>query len=159
MQVDGGAPGDVRKQESSHAYEKAPIAAMFEDCLQYFERIDMIQDPEMAGFPNLDGYFSRFRQWGSDTGAQTRALDHTLRKASQLQQATKDLLRDLLTALQNSKIHAFPRHGMVFWCFLHVEIRNSMATLVSISPTHGVSCTHAYILSTGPTKLCYGLQF
>ena len=109
MPIKGGVPSDVRKQESSHAYEKAPIAAIFEDCLQYFERIEAIeQDPEKAGSPILDLSFSRFRQWGSDTGAQNRALDHTLRKASQLQEATKDLLRDLLTALQDSKIHAFP---------------------------------------------------
>ncbi|KAL8941508.1 MAG: hypothetical protein Q9216_002190 [Gyalolechia sp. 2 TL-2023] len=94
----------IRKHEKSHAYGTAPIAALYEDCLGCFERLCSIietdEEMEDASNPVIEGPFSRFRQWGNDTGAPKRSLDHALRKASHLQEATKDLLRDLLSALQ-----------------------------------------------------------
>ncbi|KAL8834257.1 MAG: hypothetical protein Q9170_003844 [Blastenia crenularia] len=96
----------VRKNENSHAYETAPIAAIFEDCLQFFERLCTIteidEEAEQAGFPMIESSYDRFRQWGNETGAPNRSLDHALRKSSHLQQATKDLLTDLLSALMTS---------------------------------------------------------
>ena len=96
----------------NQAYEKAPIAAIFEDCLQFFERlcsiIEINQEAEKAEHPLIQGSFSRFRQWGSDTGASSRSLDHALRNSKQLQQATKDLLEELLSTLHASKAIAFP---------------------------------------------------
>lgn len=96
-----------QRHEESHAYGTAPIAALYEDCLGFFERLRSIietdDEIEDASDPVIEGSFSKFRQWGSDTGAPNRSLDHALRKASQLQEATKDLLRDLLSALQTRR--------------------------------------------------------
>ena len=111
MEAGKGNQNGSRKQESSHAYRAAPIAALFEDCLQYFERlcstVETDQEVEIIRHPMIEGCFSRFRQWGNDMGASKRLLDHALRKAPQLQQATKELLSDLLLALQRSKVIAF----------------------------------------------------
>lgn len=100
-----------QKQESSHAYGVAPIAALFKDCLQHFERLcSTIESRKLTGNSmNLtrDGCFSKFRTWGSDTGAPTGSLDHGLRKSTRLQQTTKDLLDDLILALQASKTSCF----------------------------------------------------
>ena len=97
----------VRSQGSSRAYEIAPIAALFEDCLQYFEQLCTIMESDEAAWQPrhilIDDYFSKFRDWGSNTGASSRALDHALRKASRLQETTKDLLQDLRTTLHTSK--------------------------------------------------------
>lgn len=102
---------DWRRNKDSHAYETAPLAAMFEDCLQSFERLCSImatdEEAENASYPMIDGSHSRFRQWGSETGAPNRSLDHALRKSSHLQQATKDLLGDLLLALHTCRIFLF----------------------------------------------------
>ena len=96
-----------QKRGQGHAYEAAPIAARFEECLQCFERLSSIietdQEAETVIYPTIEGAFSRFRQWGTDTGAPSRALDHALRNASQLRQTTENLLGDLLSALQSSK--------------------------------------------------------
>ena len=106
--------GDGRSQGNIHAYETAPIAAIFEDCLQCFERlsgiIEVIQEADKAQYPMIEGSFSKFRQWGSDTGTPKRSLDHALRKAPQLQQATVDLLSDLLSSLHIGK--AVSHHGL-----------------------------------------------
>ncbi|KAL9598499.1 MAG: hypothetical protein Q9219_004472 [cf. Caloplaca sp. 3 TL-2023] len=84
-------------------YESAPIAATFEDCLQSFERLCSIvetnEEAENTYRSMVEGSHGRFRQWGDETGAANRLLDHALRNANHLQQATQDLLRDLLLAL------------------------------------------------------------
>ena len=118
------------KQESSRAHEVAPISALYEDCLQYFQQVRSIAEANQAEkeraaniaqegaekelmkqaglasrarYVTIDDCFSKFRDWGSNTGASSRSLDHTLRKASQLQQTTKELLEDLFTTLSQSK--------------------------------------------------------
>lgn len=92
---------------SNRAYKTAPIAAIFEDCLQCFERMSSIieanKEAEKAQYPRVEGAFSKFRQWGNDTAAPRRSLDHALRKAPQLQQATEELLQDLYSTLSMSK--------------------------------------------------------
>lgn len=93
-----------QKHEESHAYGTAPIAALYEGCLGFFERLRSITETDEEGGdasdPVIESSFSKFRQWGIDTAAPNRSLDHALRKASHLQEATKDLLKDLLSALQ-----------------------------------------------------------
>ena len=100
-------PGGMRNQERSHAHKMAPIAALFEDCLQCFAELCTIMEAdEDAWKPQhvlVDGSFSKFREWGSDTGASNRSLDHALRKASRLQETTKDMLETLLSTLHDSK--------------------------------------------------------
>ena len=142
------------KQESSRAHEVAPISALYEDCLQYFQQLCNIaeasqadkervvkvakehverelmrhdrqaDDERAANIANenaeeellrqasqvsraryliVDDCFSKFRDWGSNTGASSRSLDHALRKSSELQQTTKELLKDLFSTLSHSK--------------------------------------------------------
>lgn len=104
----------IRRHGSSHAFKTAPIAALFEDCLQYFEQLSITMEGEdtwKSSSIALDGSQSRFRQWSSDTGASDRSLDHALRKASRLQETTIDLLQELLSTLDTSKAEAsfFPK--------------------------------------------------
>lgn len=110
MESKGGTSSVLRKQGSSHVYQRAPIAARFEDCLQYFERLSSIietyQEADKAKGFSIESAFSQFRQWGSDTGAQSRTLDHALRKATQLEQATNKMLEDLLSALHTGRMIA-----------------------------------------------------
>ena len=110
MESKGAASSALRKSGSSHVYQRAPIAARFEDCLQDFERLSSIietyQEADKAKGFCIESAYSQFRQWGSDTGAQNRTLDHALRKATHLEQATIKLLKDLLSALQIGRIIA-----------------------------------------------------
>ena len=101
------------RTENQKQFRKLPIAAVFEDCIQYFEQLCTIVECnpeawESIAFPITD-CFTKFRDWGSATKAPSRALDHALRKSSQLQEATRGLLEDLLNTLHNSKIIAFLR--------------------------------------------------
>lgn len=105
----GGKPASkLRERESRQADGIAPIAALFENCLQQFERLcatlECRQDDGKYMYLAVDGSLSEFRVWGNDTGAPDGLLDHALRKSSGLQQAAKDLLADLLSTLHTSKI-------------------------------------------------------
>ena len=118
------------KQESSRAHEIAPISALYEDCLQYFQQLcniaeaSQVEKERAANVAQecaekelikqagkiararhfiIDDCFSKFRDWGSNTGASSRSLDHALRKSSQLQGTTKELLEDLFSTLCHSK--------------------------------------------------------
>lgn len=107
MDADIARRDERDNHREGHAYEAAPIAARFEDCLQCFERLHGIvetnREPEAIRYPTIEGAFSKFRQWGAETRAPSRSLDHALRNASQLRQTTEDLLADLLSALQLSE--------------------------------------------------------
>lgn len=110
----GKSQGAGRSQESDHEKGIGPIAALFEDCLQQFERLcaATMESQHIAGktlYSMVDGCFSKLRMWGRDTGASDGSLDHALRKSSRLQQTTKDLLGDLLSTLRTSK-------SLVFLC-------------------------------------------
>ncbi|MCJ1381135.1 hypothetical protein MMC17_004244 [Xylographa soralifera] len=95
------------KKESNYAYKIAPIAAVFEDCLQYFEQSCTIMEsnPDAWEFryPLINGCFSRFREWGHATKAPSRSLDYALRKSSRLQETTRSLLDDLLVTLHTTR--------------------------------------------------------
>ena len=108
MEINRSTLDGQPQREKSQAYKTAPIAAIFEDCLQCFEQLESVieTDPEeeSIGYSAIERAFRQFRQWGNDTGAPSRSLDHALRKASQLRQATEDLLQDLHFALNSSKL-------------------------------------------------------
>ena len=110
MDGQGETSDIVRNRNSTHVYQRAPIAARFEECLQYFERLssmtEIYDEADSASNFSIESAFSQFRQWGNDTGAQSRLLDHALRKATQLVQATNHMLDDLLSALHIGKILA-----------------------------------------------------
>lgn len=94
-------------RENDQAYGIAPVAAHFENCLQYFERLSAsLESRPSEGniYSTVDGCLSEFRIWGNDTGAPEGLLDHALRKSSRLQKAAKDLLIDLYSTLRTSKI-------------------------------------------------------
>ena len=98
----------ARKQESDYENGIAPIAALFEDCSQCFERlcattVESRHIGETSLHSMVDGCFSELRSWGGETGAPDGSLDHALRKSSRLQQTTKDLLGDLISTLRISK--------------------------------------------------------
>lgn len=104
--------GAARNQESDHEKGIAPIAALFENCLQQFERLcaataEYQQIDGLSLYSLVDGCFSKFRIWGSDTAASGGSLDRALRKSSRLQQTAKDLLGDLLSALRTCKTLLF----------------------------------------------------
>lgn len=108
----GNSQGAARNQESDHEKGIAPIAALVEDCLQHFERLcaATVESQQIDGlslYSMVDGYFSKFRMWGSDTAASGGSLDRALRKSSRLQQTTKDLLGDLLSTLRTCKTPVF----------------------------------------------------
>ena len=111
--------GSSRGRDNETGHRKAPVAAMFEDCLQSFERVCEIvknnQGADIPGYAIIDGSLGRFRQWGYDTGAPKRLLDHSLRKAPHLQRATTDLLEDLLSGLQTGTKNA-PLLGKLLLC-------------------------------------------
>jgi hypothetical protein len=75
----------------------APVAAKFEDCGNSFSRLcRALRSPFPPAISTLaDENYASFLAWGNDTGAATRSLDHTLRKASELRETTLTLLQDL----------------------------------------------------------------
>ncbi|MCJ1405770.1 hypothetical protein MMC11_009000, partial [Xylographa trunciseda] len=99
MEAAKGGYSGPEKEESNYAYKIAPIAAVFEDCLQYFEQTCNIMESNPDAwelkFALIDGCFSRFREWGHATKAPSRSLDYALRKSSRLQETTRSLLDDL----------------------------------------------------------------
>ncbi len=107
----GHLASSMLKQDGDRVVGIAPIAAHFENCLQRFEQLCATLESRQLGgnsmYSAVDGCLSEFRRWGDDTGAAEGLLDHSLRKSSRLQQATKDLLTDLLSTLQTSKILIF----------------------------------------------------
>ena len=133
--------GGEEKQESSHAYRIAPIAAIYEDCVQYFEQICTVMDSNPEAWETrssqINDCFSKFRDWGNATKAPTRSLDHALRKSSRLQETTKDLLEDLLSMLHTSKamISSIDKKSTVYTSHFHTW---------SLDPyiTDGGSSTH-----------------
>lgn len=115
MGREGKSQDATRNHESDQEKGIAPIAALFKDCLQQFERLcaATVESQQIGGKSlnsMIDGCFSKFRMWGRDTGAPDGLLDHALRKSSRLQQTTKDILGDLLSTLRTSKTFVFSYH-------------------------------------------------
>ena len=88
-----------RDQEYRELRAKAPIAARFEDCLQLLGRLSATLTaslPESEQIALLaEDCETKFKIWGHDAGANSRALDHALRDSSRLGEATVQLLDDL----------------------------------------------------------------
>jgi hypothetical protein len=86
-----------RRQRHSSNPQSAPIAAMFEDCCQSFERLCVTarRFSDQLNSNLVEENYGKFLAWGNDTGASTRSLDHTLRKTSSLSATTLDLLKTL----------------------------------------------------------------
>lgn len=116
----------LRHSESSHSLSSAPIATHFDDCQESFRKLSTTmknqdcfegcqesfsqlstttsnRETQQPSSISLDGFYSRFRQWGLVTGASNRSLDYALRKSSRLQDSTIDLLKDLLWALNTGR--------------------------------------------------------
>lgn len=131
--------GGIRNQERTHAHKIAPIAALFEDCLQCFAELCTIMEVnEDAWKPQhvmVDGSFSKFRDWGRDTLAFNRSLDHALRKASRLQETTKDMLETLLSTLHDSKRLMVPQ----LYKFL-IPVRDTQALDLGRTLLHASNC-------------------
>lgn len=93
--------GPRGQQKLRSLAEAAPVAAKFEDCHNCFNRLcAALRNRSPSAVPSAistlaDDNYAKFLAWGNDTGAATRSLDHTLRKASDLREMTLDLLTDL----------------------------------------------------------------
>jgi hypothetical protein len=98
---------ELRSRHNRAVRAKAPLAANFEDCLQTFDRLRAtihsskkdLEDEHILG----EDCYSRLRSWGHDSGASSRALDHRLRKSSQLGSTTLELLVELQSVLQEGE--------------------------------------------------------
>lgn len=103
-----------KHRQPSHV-QTAPVAAKFEDCHQCFTRLcaAMETHPSPADVELAKDSFAKFLAWGNDTGAMNRSLDHTLRKASDHQKKTLELLSTLHSTLMEGMClfasGAFPR--------------------------------------------------
>lgn len=113
MGLERKTTGAAYKRENDQTFGIAPIAAHFEYCLQYFERLSASLESRPSGgnyiYSTVDGCLSEFRIWGNDTGAPEGLLDHALRKSSRLQKAAKDLLIDLYSTLRASKTFIYSK--------------------------------------------------
>ncbi|KAE9378878.1 hypothetical protein N431DRAFT_478014 [Stipitochalara longipes BDJ] len=97
---------ELRNRQTRAVRAKAPLAANFEDCLQAFDRLRAtiqsskkdLEDEYILG----EDCYSRLKNWGQHSGASSRALDHRLRKCSELGTATLDLLSELGSILQET---------------------------------------------------------
>ncbi|KAK0738770.1 hypothetical protein B0T18DRAFT_433523 [Schizothecium vesticola] len=93
-------PNTLRNQ---NLREKAPLAAQFEDCAQAVKQIHtaISADPESSAVqetslrPMIERCLGRLTTWGHDTGASSRVLDHSLRRASKPRSNTMMLLKEL----------------------------------------------------------------
>ena len=98
---------ELRTQQSQALRAKAPIRAHFEDCVQAFDRLCSAINANMTASEEeiilVEDCYSRLRSWGQDSGASTRALDHGLRKSSELGAHTLNLLSDLHSILHEGE--------------------------------------------------------
>jgi hypothetical protein len=105
---------EVRNRHSRAVRAKAPLAASFEDCLQAFDRLLATTNANKQNLEDEDilaeDCCSRLKTWGHDSGASSRALDHRLRKSSQLATATSELLVELQSILQEGEQDFPKRH-------------------------------------------------
>jgi len=92
------------RQKQQRQAQAAPVAAKFEDCQQWFDKlcVALKEHPSLFNLDLAEESLAKFRAWGNDTGAMTRSLDHTLRKASAHQKKTLELLTTLHSTLLES---------------------------------------------------------
>ena len=86
---------------------KAALAAQFEDCAQAVEQVHaaLTADPSAEQHTSLrvliERCLGRLTTWGRETGASSRVLDHSLRRASAPRHITIILLSELHNRLQS----------------------------------------------------------
>jgi hypothetical protein len=117
------------RRKQRNVAQTAPVAAKFEDCHQYFNRL-CVALKEYASPSDADlaeDSFARFLGWGNDTGATTRSLDHALRKASGHQKKTLELLTNL---------HSTLVEGM---CLTWFENLNGGANILNLNSNRAVA--------------------
>ncbi len=98
-----GPPGSKahRTKETQRLRARAPLAAQFEDCAQAVRQLHaaLNANPSISEQAPLriliERCFRRLIAWGNDTGASSRTLDHSLRRAAGPQSSTLTLLKEL----------------------------------------------------------------
>jgi len=112
MEISPGPITQVRNHQTGQPREASPISTSFDKCLKFIDQLSSIQDAHnlaLVGSPVcFDAHASKLRAWGNDTGASSWSLDHTLRKASRLQQQVLLLLNGLQYDLQTGNAKSCP---------------------------------------------------
>jgi hypothetical protein len=112
MELSPGQIPHVRSHQPSQPREASPILTSFNKCLKLIDQLSSPQDTYDLAWTgsriSFDAHASKLRAWGNDTGATSWSLDHTLRKASLLQQQVLLLLNGLQYDLQTGKAKSFP---------------------------------------------------
>lgn len=94
----------LRRKKRDYLPQTAPIAAKFEDCRQCFERFCIVVRSNQPSHSTLvEDSYGKFLEWGNDSGALPRTIDHTLRKTSDLSKMTLELLVTLYSILSKGK--------------------------------------------------------
>jgi tetratricopeptide (TPR) repeat protein len=90
----------LRRKKRDYLPQTAPIAAKFEDCRQCFERFcTVVRSNQPSRSTLVEDSYGKFLEWGNDSGALPRTIDHTLRKTSDLSKMTLELLVTLYSIL------------------------------------------------------------
>lgn len=104
-------PRDKRVQQRHQASRllraKGLVAARFEDCFQAFQQLsDSLQvnesNKELYRISKEHGL--RFKLWGDDSGASSRALDYALRSCPVVKRQTLSLLKELRSTLEQGEL-------------------------------------------------------
>ncbi|KAK4172752.1 hypothetical protein QBC36DRAFT_337198 [Triangularia setosa] len=94
-----------RETESQKVRAKAPLAAQFEDCAQALRQLHLAiaSDSSDGALGDLvERCLNRLTAWGHDTGASSRRLDHSLRRATKPLSSTLMLLKGLHESIVNA---------------------------------------------------------
>jgi hypothetical protein len=90
----------LRGNRRDYISQTAPVAAKFEDCKQSFERFCIVvRSNEPSNSAIVEDVYGNFLEWGNNSGASLRTIDHTLRKTSELSRMTLELLVTLQSIL------------------------------------------------------------
>ena len=90
-----------RDKETQQLRAKAPLAAQFEDCAQAVRLLHTALNADSSIEEQtplrilVDRCLGRLLAWGHDTGASSRVLDHSLRRASKPRDNVLTFLKEL----------------------------------------------------------------
>jgi hypothetical protein len=88
--------------------DRAPIAAEFEECTQLFQSLCSAFEANPGAWKTyhlvIGGQRDALAAWAAETNATSYLLDHALRKSSGLQRHLVEVLQDLSSDLQKSKL-------------------------------------------------------
>lgn len=105
---------DQRLKERRSLREKAPVAAQFEDCFQAFQQLSdsiLVNRSDLSLYAISKDCALRFKLWGDDSGASSRALDHGLANSPVVRAQTQRLLTDLNQILELGEFNEHARNG------------------------------------------------